>query len=434
MSITAVIILFALLILFLFFGVPISISLGLCAAVGALFSGLPFDSLAARLALALNPPAADLSPLMSIPFFLLMGNIMLAGGISKRLIEFINVFISKTSGGLNYIAIIACAMFSALSGPAPVTVVAVGSTLYPEMTALGYPKSRSAGIFSVAGSLGSIFPPSIIMIVYASIAKVSVTDLFSAGLGIGLILLFALLIICAIVSKSDRAKTNTAPMQKFNLKVFIKSLIKTFPIFVIAIIIFGGIYFKILSAVEAGAVGALYTILISAFLYKSLKLRDLGSALINSIKSSAMILFIIAAANIFSFVLQNSQISAWFGAMALNLNLNALTFCIICAFIVLCLGTIIDGAAICVLLVGALLPIAQGLGVSQMHFAMIICVGAVVGAVTPPVAVNIFAAKTFSGLKIGEIAKGQMPFFLGFLITYILITIFPIFSQFLIRN
>ncbi|MDR2860662.1 MAG: TRAP transporter large permease [Elusimicrobiota bacterium] len=429
MTSAAGILLFAFLIVFLLMGVPISIVLGLCAIIGAYFSNIPLPILAEKIVSALNPASG--SPLMAIPFFLLAGNLMSESGISKKLILFINSFAGKTQGGLNYAAVLACALFSSLAGAAPITVIAVGSILYAEMIALGYPKARSAGLFTAAGSLGSIIPPSIIMMVYANISKVPISDLFISGAGIGIILTAVFMIICFFIAKKDNLPKNAQP---FIFSDFIKSFISVLPALFIPIIIFGGIYSKLLTPLGAGAIASIYAILIGIFIYKSLNIKKIKDSFINSVQGSVMILFIVAAASAFSFVFQKSMLSASLGNFINTLNLSPTLFLVLCAIIVIIAGTIIDGAAICVLLVPALGAIAQSLAISMVHFGMIICIGAVLGSMTPPVAVSIFAAKTFSNLKIGEIVKGQMPFFIGFCIVYIMIVIFPFFSEFLLKK
>ena len=425
MSISAGLILFAVLIILLLIGVPIAASLGLCALLGAYFSNIPLADLAQRFANSGNPDI-----LSAIPFFLLCANLMSAQselkageGISKKLILFVNSFLGKIPGGLNYGAVLACALFSALAGAAPITVIAIGSVLYAQMVELGYPKNTSAGLFTAAGSLGSIIPPSVIMIVYASIAKINVVDMFAAGAKVGIILTVAFMLVCAFLARGGKMPKNT---QKFILADFLKQFLSILPALLVPIIILGGIFSKLLTPVQAGAVASVYALLIGVFVYKSLDMKALAGAFLKSISGAAMILFIIVCANTFSFVFMKSQLPALLEAFVLSAQMSPITFCLLTAFIVILIGMIIDGAAICILLVPALLGIARSLGVGDIHFAMIICVGAVLGSMTPPVAVSIFAAKTFSGLEISDIVKGELPFFLSFCIVYLLMTIFPL--------
>ncbi|MDR2772473.1 MAG: TRAP transporter large permease subunit, partial [Elusimicrobiota bacterium] len=244
MSAVLTLFLIVLLVFFLIIGLPIAVSLGLCAVFGAVFSNIPLSNLVKPMANSLIS-----SPMISIPFFLLVGNIMFESGISKRLIEFLNSFLGSLRGGLNYAAVFACALFSALAGPAPITVIAVGSILYAEMSALGYSQARSAGLFTAAGSLGSIIPPSVIMVVYASITKAPLKDLFVSGAGIGVMIAIVFLIICFYLGRSEFAPKRVLP---FSFATFAKTFFAALPAVFIPIIIVGGIYFKLLSALQSG--------------------------------------------------------------------------------------------------------------------------------------------------------------------------------------
>jgi C4-dicarboxylate transporter DctM subunit len=457
-SIVSGLILFAVLIFLLILGVPIAVSLGLCALLGAYFSNIPLADLAARFANSGNPDI-----LSAIPFFLLCANLMsgqktmmsdqkaaratetvaptktmmssqkamqagdgaspTGSAISKRLILFINSFLGKIPGGLNYAAVLACALFSALAGAAPITVIAIGSVLYAQMVELGYPKNTSAGLFASAGSLGSIIPPSVIMIVYASMSKADVKDMFAAGAKVGIVLTLAFLLICFFLGRRQNIPKNN---QKFVFLAFLKEFSALLPAIFVPIIILGGIFSKLLTPVQAGAIASAYALLIGVFVYKSLDMEALSKAFLKSVSGAAMILFIIVCANTFSFVFMKSQLPALLESFVLSMKMTPIAFCLITALTVILIGIIIDGAAICILLVPALLGIAKTLGISDIHFGMIICVGAVLGSMTPPVAVSIFAAKTFSGLELSDIVKGQAPFFIAFCIVYLLMTILPL--------
>ncbi|MDR2772891.1 MAG: TRAP transporter large permease subunit, partial [Elusimicrobiota bacterium] len=219
----------------------------------------------------------------------------------------------------------------------------------------------------------------------------------------------------------------------FSFATFAKTFFAALPAVFIPIIIVGGIYFKLLSALQSGVIASVYALILAVCVYRSFSMDNFVRAFFNSAKSSAMILFIIISASAFSAVFMSSQAPKILKSIALYLNLSPLTFSFLSATIVIILGTVLDGAAICVLLAPALLTIAQTLGLGVVHFAMIMCIGAVLGSMTPPMAVSIFAAQTFSKLPIGSIVKGQAPFFIGFLAVYMLIVVFPFFSEFLLK-
>ncbi|MDR2860691.1 MAG: TRAP transporter large permease [Elusimicrobiota bacterium] len=409
--------LFGSLFVLIFLGVPVAIALGVATMLTVISLGIPLAAVPQHIFTSL-----DVSSIMAIPFFVLVGNIMTEGGISKKLVTFANHIIGNFRGGLSYAAILACVFFAALSGSAPATVIAIGSMLYPEMTALGYPKNRSAGLFVVAGALGPIIPPSIIMIVYCTITSNSVGDIFKGGIGVGALVAVMLIVLCAFFAKKEKWPKN---IEKFSFKAFLISFINTIPALLLPLIILGGIYSGLLTPTESGAVAAFYAFAVGIFGYKTINRSNIVKIMLNSAKNSAMLLFIIGLSTAFSWVFTYSGISNSLVEFIAGLNISAVVFSLIIAVIIVIFGTFMDGIAICVLLVPILYPIAQSLGMNGTHFGMIVSMGGVVGTMTPPVAVSLFAANSFTKLSIGDIVIGQMPFFLGFLAVYFLTVIFP---------
>lgn len=417
-------VLFGTLAALLILGVPIAMSLGVSAAVCLYIMDLPLAAVPQRVFTALDAYA-----IMAIPFFVLAGNFMTSGGISRRLVEFVNSIVGRVRGGMAYAVVLACAFFAALSGSAPATVIAIGSTMYPEIVKLGYPKARSAGLLAVAGGLGPIIPPSIIMVVYGTITNCSISDLFSAGIVAGAMIIIALVVVCRIYSRKENWPKEEG---RFVFLHFLKSTFFAIPALMLPVIILGGIYSGILTPTESAAVSVVYAFLVGVFLYRAIPIREVASILIGSAKSSAMILFIIATSTAFSWVFTNSGISRALVNFIVGLNMSPMLFAIVIAIILLIFGTFLEGIAICVLLVPVLWPIAQSLGFHNVHFGMIVCISNVIGTMTPPVAVNLFAASSVSGLKMGEIAKGELPFFAGYTLVFFIIVLFPWFSTFFI--
>lgn len=318
--------------------------------------------------------------------------------------------------------VLACAFFAALSGSAPATVVAIGVMLYPDMVRLGYPKDRTAGLLVVSGGLGPIIPPSIIMVVYATITGASVGDLFSAGMGIG-IMIVAVLMLTIIYYAHKESWPKTA--KKTSALELLMSFLRAIPALLLPIIILGGIYSGILTPTESAAVAVIWALIAGLFIYKEVKFKDLYQIFLDSAKSSAMILFIIATSTAFAWLFAFSGISAQLVALVNSMNLSAVAFCVITSIILLIFGTFLEGIATAVLMVPVLWPIAQSLGINVIHFGMIVSISNVIGTMTPPVAVNIFAASSVSKLKMGVIAKGQLPFFIGYLCVFLLVVLFP---------
>lgn len=419
-------ILFGSLAILLAIGVPIAISLGGATLVTVIFLQVPLSVLGQRIFTGL-----DSISIMAIPFFVLAGNLMTKGGISRRLVNLSNSIIGNFKGGMGYAMVLACAFFAALSGSAPATVIAIGSMLYPEMVKLGYPKARAAGLLVVSGGLGPIIPPSIIMVVYCTITNSSVGDMFKAGIVAGIMITIIVIIISFYVSHKENWPINE---HRISLKDFFVSLVKAIPAILLPVIILGGIYSGFLTPTESASVAVVYSFIVGVFIYREIKMKDLFEILLSSGKSSAMLLFIIATSTAFSWIFTVSGISGHLVSAIVSLNLPPILFCLIIAIILLIFGTFLEGIATCVLLVPVLWPIAHSLGINPIHFGMIVCISNVIGTMTPPVAVNIFAAVSVTNLKIGEIAIGEIPFFIGFNIVFFLFVIFPYFSTFFLGN
>lgn len=419
-------ILFGSLAILLAIGVPIAISLGGATLVTVIFLQVPLSVLGQRIFTGL-----DSISIMAIPFFVLAGNLMTKGGISRRLVNLSNSIIGNFKGGMGYAMVLACAFFAALSGSAPATVIAIGSMLYPEMVKLGYPKARAAGLLVVSGGLGPIIPPSIIMVVYCTITNSSVGDMFKAGIVAGIMITIIVIIISFYVSHKENWPINE---HRISLKDFFVSLVKAIPAILLPVIILGGIYSGFLTPTESASVAVVYSFIVGVFIYREIKMKDLFEILLSSGKSSAMLLFIIATSTAFSWIFTVSGISGHLVSAIVSLNLPPILFCLIIAIILLIFGTFLEGIATCVLLVPVLWPIAHSLGINPIHFGMIVCISNVIGTMTPPVAVNIFAAVSVTNLKIGEISIGEIPFFIGFNIVFFLFVIFPYFSTFFLGN
>ena len=413
--------------LLLILGVPISLSLGVAttAAIG-LDSAVSanINTVCQRIFGGL-----DSTSIMAIAFFILSGNLMTKGGISRRICDFARSIVGGVRGGMAMTLVIACAFFAALSGSAPATVIAIGTILYGDMVRMGYPADRTAGLLVVSGGLGPIIPPSIIMVVYATITGASVGDMFKAGMGIGIGIAAVLLVVVAIYAHKEKWPKDEV---HFNLKVFLVDFVKAIPALMLPIIILGGIYSGLLTATEASAVAVVWSLIAGLFIYRELKFSDLFDIFVDSAKSSAMTLFIIATSTAFAWLFAYAGISAKMVSFVVGMNLNATMFCLVVAIILLIFGTFLEGIATCVLLVPVLWPIAKALGVNVVHFGMIVSIANVVGTMTPPVAVNIFSAASVTKLPMGKIVHGQWPFFVGYVGFFFLVVLIPALSQFLL--
>ncbi|AIY00951.1 TRAP dicarboxylate transporter, DctM subunit [Arthrobacter sp. PAMC 25486] len=427
MTITALIMLSVFLVL-LFLSVPISFALAGAVVAVLIFDPtieLGFEVIAQRMYGGLESSA-----IMAIPFFILAGNIMTKGGISSRLVEFANSLIGGVRGGMGYALVLASGFFAALSGSAPATVIAIGMMLYPDMVKLGYPKGRVASLLVVSGGLGPILPPSIIMIVYATMTGASVGNMFKSGMVIGLMILVVLMILVALYAKKEKWPKSD---QKFSAAKFRKSFLTAIPALLLPVIILGGIYSGLVTPTESAVLAVVWSLIVSLFVYRQVSFKELGPIFISSAKSSAMILFILAASTAFSWLFAYSGTSASLVNGIISMNLSPMMFLIIVAILLLVMGIFIEGIATAVLMVPILWPIASALGIDVIHFGMVVSIANVVGTMTPPVAVSIFAAQSVTNLKPGVIVKNQMPFFLGYLAIFVLVVLVPSVSTFLIR-
>lgn len=421
------IILFGCFALFLIGGVPVAMALGAATMSAIVFS--PDFAITTAVIPQRIFGGLESSSLMAIAFFVLAGNLMTKGGISRRLVDLANSMVGGLRGGMSLALILASAFFAALSGSAPATVIAIGSMLYADMVRIGYPKDRTAGLLVVAGGLGPIIPPSIIMVVYCTMTGASVGDMFKSGMAIGVIIMVALMVVVLFFAQKE--KWPKAEM-KLSLKEFVVNFVKAIPALMLPIIILGGIYSGLLTPTESASVAVVWALIAGMFIYKELKIKDLVPIILDSAKNAAMVLFIVATSTAFSWLFTFSGISDSLVNGIIGMNLNPTMFSLIIALILLLFGTFLEGIATAVLLVPVLWPIASSMGINAIHFGMIVCISNVVGTMTPPVAVNIFSAASVSKLKMGEIVKGEIPFFIGYLVVFFAVVLIPALSTFLL--
>lgn len=421
------VILFVIFAVCLVIGVPVSISLGAASLCAVVFGDLTASStvVAQRIFGGLQS-----SSIMAIAFFVLAGNLMTKGGISRRIVRFANCLVGNVRGGMSLALVLACAFFAALSGSAPATVIAIGTMLYADMVDLGYPGDRTAGLLVVSGGLGPIIPPSIIMVIYCTLTGASVSSMFTQGMMIGIVIT---LVLMAEVIFFARKEKWPKQQHKYSAGEILRIFADAIPALLTPIIILGGIYSGMFTATESAAVAVVWATIAGVFIYKELTFKEIIPILKDSAKSSAMILFIIAASTAFSWVFTYSGVSQAMVDAVIALNLNKTLFCLVVAIILLIFGTFMEGTAIAVLLVPVLWPIAKSMGIDVIHFGMIVCISNVVGTMTPPVAVNIFSASTVSGLKMGDIAKAEMPFLIGYVAVFFVCVFSEAFCTFLIR-
>ena len=420
--------LFGVMALLLAIGVPISVTLG-ASVLATIFLSYDFTVSSGIIAQRIFGGLESTS-IMAIAFFILAGNLMTKGGISRSLVELADSIVGSVRGGMSMALVLACAFFAALSGSAPATVVAIGVMLYEDMVRLGYPKERVAGLLVVSGGLGPIIPPSIVMVLYSTMTGASISELFKSGMTVGIVIMLLLLVMTFYYARKEHWPKNDEPLRIGEL---LHSLVQAVPALMLPVIILGGIYSGIMTPTESSAVAVVWSLFVGLFIYKNIRVADLGQIILDSGKNAAMILFIIATSTAFSWIFAYSGISGELVSAITAMDLDRTLFCMIVAVIFLIFGTFMEGIAIAVLLVPIFWPIADSLGVDVVHFGLILTTANVIGCITPPVAVNIFSAISVTKLKMGEIIRGQLPFFLAFCLVFLAVVLLPGVSTFMVR-
>lgn len=372
--------------------------------------------------------------LLAIPLFVLSGIIMARGSVSKKLFDVFAYFIGKRTAGIPCAVVITCLFFGAISGSAPATVAAVGSMTIPIMLEMGYNKKFTVALVAVSGGLGVIIPPSIPFILYAQAAGVSVSDLFMAGIIPGFLIAFILMgyswVYCKVNGEDKKAINRV--VNELHKEKFIKVLSSSIWALITPIIILGCIYSGITSPTEAAAIAVFYSLVISLFVYRTLRLQDLWGIFIEAVRTYGPVLFILAASVAFSRILTLMQIpqglSTWITNDFSNMGIILLVINIILLFV----GMIMDTTPAIMILTPILLPAAQLFGVDPVHFGIIMVVNLAVGFVTPPIGVNLFVASSLSNVPVMELARKAAPMIVLFLVALLLITFIPSISLALI--
>ena len=348
--------------------------------------------------------------LLAVPLFVLVGNLMDSGGISKRLTDWAKSLLGWLPGGLGVVTVFSCAIFAALTGSGPATVAAIGSIMLPSMLKAGYSKETSTGLVAAAGALGPIIPPSIPMIIYGVTMNLSIPAMFVAGIVPGLVIAGCLAAVNVFFAYRNPAAREQAGTMKFDLALSMKLLWKALGALGLPVLILGGIYGGIFTPTESAAIGIVYALIVG-FALRELKVKDLPRILISSLKTSTMVNFIIAAASLFSWVVAKSQIGAVISEGFINLvGGSQPLYLLVLVLILLVVGCLMDNVAATLILAPILIPVGIQLGCNELHIGMLFTICLVVGFVTPPFGYNLFTAVSISGLNFKHVVKGIIPF------------------------
>lgn len=421
---TTTLLLFGVFILMLIISVPIGVSLGIASVVTILvLNPVSVDSFTQTTIQGLNS-----FPLMAVPLFAFAGDIMGKGGISKRLLDLASILFNRVTGGLGVVAIVASLFFAAISGTGSGTVAAIGTIMIPAMVARNYNKAFSGALVATAGTLGAVIPPSITMIIYAVTAGVSVTGMFSASIGPGILIAIALIIYTLYYA---RKKGYQGEGEQFLFKEFIIKFIKAIPALLLPFIVLGGIYGGVFTPTEAAAVAVVYGILVSVFLYKEVKISELPYIGFNAVMLSAAVLIIIGVSSGFGHILTIAQVPSTISDWILGISSNVILVLLLINLLLLFVGTFMETNAAIIILVPILLPVVMELGVDPIHFGIIMIINLAIGFITPPVGANLFMASQVSQIKFDELVRAIVPWILVMIVVLLIVTFIPSISLWL---
>jgi tripartite ATP-independent transporter DctM subunit len=407
----------------LIIGVPIPFSLGISSLLVLLAGDMNTILVPQRIIVG-----TDSFSLLAIPFFILSGELMYRGGLSKRLINVANAFIGRFTAGLAYVTTTAATFFAAISGSAPATTAAIGSIMIPEMEKKGYSRDFGAALATAAGPIGQMIPPSIPMVVWAVMANVSITRLFLAGVIPGILMGIALCIVSYVIAKKRNIPKSGA---EFSWKATFNALKDGFWALMSPVIVLGGIYGGFFTPTEAAAISVVYGFIVGLFIYKDLKLSEIPAILINSVKTTTMVVFVISVASLFGWIMANNNIAQIIANAILSISTNKIVILLLINVLLLILGCIMDNIAAMVILASVLSYIAAQIGVDPVQFGAIVVINFAVGMITPPIGYSLFVGASVSGLSIEKVSKALWPFLLAEIVVLMLLTYIPAITLYL---
>ena len=401
----------------LLLGVPVGFTIAIAAFITLVAGDVPALMMVQRIF-----TAQDSFSLIAVPFFILAGDLMSKGAVSKVLVEFAESLLGWIRGGLTIVSVLAGMFFAAISGSGAATTAAVGATLIPELEKRGYHVDKSAALIAAAGTIGVVIPPSVPMVLYAVIAEQSVNTLFRNGFIPG-ITMGAILIVIALV---EARKLNYPKGTPLSLKNVLKTFLHAVWGILMPLIILGGIFSGYFTPSEAADVAVIYSILIGFFVYRDLTPKGLMEIMKNSAKTSSVIMLIIGFSGPFGWVLANWKIPEMISKAVLSVSSNAYIILFLIGLIILVAGVFMETSSAIILLTPVFLPLVKAMGVNLVHFGVVFAVGLAIGMITPPVAINLFVASGITGLPMTKISKAIIPYLIGLIVVFFVILYAPL--------
>lgn len=417
------VIIFALLFALLLTGTPISIALGM-AVLTYLFtlSNIPIEIITQKLFTGLDNFAV-----MAVPFFILSGVLLTEGGVATRIIRFAVALVGWMRGGLAMAAVLSCTFFAAVSGSSPATVVAIGSIMLPAKLKHGYSKKFSVGVLATSGSVGILIPPSIVMVIYAVSTSESVGKLFAAGVVPGLLMSASLMLVTYIVARRKGFPTLPRASAREVWEAFRDSV---WGLLLVAVVL-GGIYGGLFTPTEAAAVSAVYAFIVAVFIYRGLPMKRIGPVLRQAANMSAMLLYIITNAILFSYLLANENIPQQMAQWIIDQGMTPWMFLLFVNVLLFFAGDFMEPTSIILILAPLFLPVAVSLGIDPIHLGIIMTVNMELGMITPPVGLNLYVASGLAKMGLTDVTKAAAPWILVVTAVLLLVTYVPIISLWL---
>ena len=419
-------VLFISLTIFLILNVPVGISIGLSTLAAALFNPRMTDTFIVQHLIA----GSDSFPLMAIPLFILAGDLMGAGGVSRRIINVVNAFLGRLTGGVAIVTVVVCMFFAAVSGSGPATVAAIGSIMVPAMVERGYDKSFALAVAAAAGSIGVIIPPSIPMVIYGVGTGTSITGLFMGGFMPGILIGLALIALCYIYCKKKGWRGTD---EVFTMKEKLQAVWDAKWALINPLIILGGIYGGLFTPTEAAAVAAVYAFICGVFLYKELDAKKLYKTIANACSTTGTTMAIIGCATAFTKLLTIEQIPMKVTNVLVALSDSRVIILLLINILLLIVGMFMDTTPAMMVLAPILLPVARSVGLSPIHFGLIMVVNLAIGFLTPPLGINLFVASRVGNTKLEVVLKDIPMFIATMLLCLMLITYIPAITETLPR-
>ena len=407
-------------------GMPIAFSL----ASSATLTILIYDTTTFLFQAKSIVTAVNSYPLLAVPLFILAGDLMYTGGLSRRLTAAIYAVVGSIKASLSYVTVLASTFFAAISGSSPATVAAIGTVMIPEMDKQKYPTDYSAALIAASGMIGVMIPPSIPYVMYGVSAEESVATLFMSGIVPGLMFSITYMVIARFLYANKKLDT---PIKPFKWSEAIVTFKEAFWAILAPVIVLGGIYGGIVSPTEAAAVSVFYAILVGGVFYKELTFKSLVTTLGQSVGTIGMVLALVAFASTFGRILTLEQVPQQAAALASTISDNPVMIMLLINVFLLVVGMFFETIAAIIILTPVLLPIVKAYGVDPIHFGTILTINLAIGLCSPPFGVNLFVASAVTKITIEKISKALIPYFIGMLFLLVIITYFEDISLFIPR-